>query len=123
MIEIQWFFVRWVPDLLRKEPRNVGLLVRIGDELLVTRFLGEQEATIGQDQAPPVIIEKLPRWLHEGGYAKMVEEIREPIGKYGAKSMLWVPKKFKQERYHIILGGARFAEKVDVDEMWKEMVA
>lgn len=128
MTEVQWYFVRWIPDLLRKEPRNVGLLVRVAqfeEDILITRFVGEKQATVGKDKPPTLIIEKLPRWLQEttADYTKLVRDLREAIEKYGIKAMNWIPKKYKGQRYHIILGGAQFTDAVDVDEMWKEMVA
>jgi hypothetical protein len=123
VIEVQWFFVQWFVDPMRKEPRNVGLLVRVGDAILASRFIGEKQTTIGKDDAPPVIVEKLPKWLaFEGGYGKLVKEIRNPIRKYGPKSMNWIPKKFRNPKYQVILGGANFTETVDIDAMWEELV-
>lgn len=112
---------------MRKEPRNVGLLVRIPsfetEDVFIHRFLGEREATLGRDEAPPVVYEKLPRWLVEPGqYGKLVADMRATFKKHGATSMNWVRKKYRGDHYQIVLGGSRFTDAVDVDEMWKELV-
>lgn len=39
-----WFLVRHVHDLRRREPRNVGVIVRTGEGEWLARFLGETEA-------------------------------------------------------------------------------
>jgi hypothetical protein len=38
---VQWFVVKHVPDLVRREPRNIGVILFVGDARL-SRFLGEQ---------------------------------------------------------------------------------
>jgi hypothetical protein len=40
-MSVQWFVVKHVPDLVRREPRNIGVILLIGDTAL-SRFLGEQ---------------------------------------------------------------------------------
>lgn len=37
-----WFVVKHIPDLVRREPRNIGVILLAGDAR-VSRFLGEQE--------------------------------------------------------------------------------
>lgn len=37
---IQWYLAKYTPDLRRREPRNVGVIVFVGGRVL-SRFLGE----------------------------------------------------------------------------------
>lgn len=38
--QAEWLIARYIPDLRRREPRNIGVVLRMGD-LLLSRFLGE----------------------------------------------------------------------------------
>lgn len=38
--QAEWLVARYIPDLQRREPKNVGVVLKIGD-LLLSRFLGE----------------------------------------------------------------------------------
>lgn len=38
-----WLLAKYVPDIARREPRNVGLFLYDGDELLKARFIGEND--------------------------------------------------------------------------------
>ena len=37
----EWLVAKYMPDLRRREPKNVGVLLRMGDSCF-SRFLGEQ---------------------------------------------------------------------------------
>ena len=37
--EVQWWLAKYIPDLERNEPRNVGVVVRSADGQLVWRFM------------------------------------------------------------------------------------
>ena len=39
----EWLVAKYVPDLRRQEPKNIGILLRTGDSYLL-RFLGERDA-------------------------------------------------------------------------------
>ena len=41
-MKVEYWLARYVPDLLRNEPRNVGVLVRRGKEV-AARFVGEDD--------------------------------------------------------------------------------
>lgn len=40
--QAEWLVARYVPDLRRREPRNMGVVLKMGDHLL-SRFLGERD--------------------------------------------------------------------------------
>lgn len=127
MQEIQWFFARAIPDMMRLEPRNVGLIVRYADDTLVARFLGEKDATVGRDQASSISGSRLPAWLNDDdglkrAYKDKVRDWREKLQKYGPNAMVWLPKKYKNGRVHLVFAGNRFASHVDFDAMFEELV-
>jgi hypothetical protein len=43
----QWFIAKYMPDLRRREPRNVGIVLFAGDRML-SRFLGEDTCDSGK---------------------------------------------------------------------------
>lgn len=42
MTSATWYLVRYMPDLQRREPRNVGLVLRTGDGSWLTKFVAER---------------------------------------------------------------------------------
>jgi hypothetical protein len=43
MTTATWYLVRYMPDLQRREPRNVGVVLRTGDGLWLSKFIGEKD--------------------------------------------------------------------------------
>ncbi|WP_435582316.1 hypothetical protein [Amycolatopsis thermoflava] len=42
MTAATWYLIRYMPDLLRREPRNVGIVLRVDSERWLSRFAGEK---------------------------------------------------------------------------------
>ena len=42
-MSVRWFVVKHVPDLVRREPKNIGVILFAGGEAGVSRFVGEQD--------------------------------------------------------------------------------
>ena len=71
----RFLVVKYIPDLLRREPRNVGVIL-FAEDALVARFAGEsEEPTPGVDKrrlAPFAIADP-------HNYARMIDYVREQL--------------------------------------------
>lgn len=109
--EVQWFVAKYEPDLMRAEPRNIGVILRGARGPLQYRFLTKSEAVErGGVRHPDVFEEWVRYWINT-------------IEKHGVKCLYWLPKRRRGESHYIVLGGNRLATNgVNFDELFNALV-
>lgn len=120
--EVQWYLCKYIPDLERNEPRNVGLIVRPADGPMTWRFMTIGEfGNVGRPTTAPA------KELAAG----RMEAYREQIGKWtgilekhGEKCLRWITKRSKKTpRFYIELAGGRIvAGRIDMDAFFERLV-
>lgn len=116
-------FLRVMADPLRGETRNAGIVIRRADDWFVSRFMGEDDFSVGRSvsryNGPPAwIVDESVRLA----YTNVVTKIRLAFSKYGVDAIAWNVSKYRGECVSLCPGFSRPANNVDVDVMWKELV-
>lgn len=103
---IEWLIAKYVADLHRQEPRNVGVVVKAGDSFL-TRFLGER--------ADGQIDGRRVRWPSSlANYRAWVDYWRYAVNQEGA-DLGNLTKRLGDENYYLEYGGERLFGSEDTD--------
>jgi len=80
---VQYLIAQYLADPLRKEPRNVGVVARLGDRTL-SRFLGEDEAgsfdkrKLKPLNQPDVFLQWVKYWQEQGQGVAKLEDLIDP---------------------------------------------
>lgn len=107
--EVRFYLAKMIPDLLRNEPRNCGLVIRLAEsKTLFYQFL----------KVPPVAVD---------GYHEIVKGWMEAIDKYGTRSLHFIGRregnKYANAALYIELGHTRMvAGRVNFDEAFRTLV-
>ena len=117
--EVQWYLAKYIPDLERNEPQNIGLIVRPADSLMVWRFITPDDL-----RKRPVSSAK--------GRAKGVGDVYEAqlakwegiLEKYGETCLKWITKRSKKSpRFYIEPAGGRIVSgRIDMDAFFERLV-
>lgn len=109
--EVQWYLAKYIPDLERNEPRNVGLIMRPADAEMTWRFLD------------PRTVEALYKGA-EDAYVAQTGKWTGILEKYGVKCLRWIGKRSKKNpRFYIEQAGGRIvAGRVVFDALYERLV-
>lgn len=110
-MEIQIYLAKFVRDIRRNEPRNVGLIIRTADDQLFIKFLLEEEKTC-----------LIPKGLNIVEFSNEVLPWREQFDKYGIKALNWVGKRKKDSKYFIEFSHGEMVQELDFDKLFYELV-
>lgn len=120
--EVIWWLAKYVPDPERNEPRNTGLILRTAEsETLVylfhpTIFRG---AVFGVAKDGHYVTSN-ERRLHEA----QVDLWKAAMEKYGARCMVWLPKKRSSTLRHSIVraGSVVKGGRINVEALYERLV-
>ncbi len=121
--EVQWYLCKYIPDLERNEPRNVGVIVRPADGPVVWRFMDDGHfGNLGRPTTSPT------EELEPGRLEAFREQRAKWIGtleKYREKYLSWITKRSKKmPHFYVELAGSRLvAGRFDLDAMFERWVS
>ncbi len=104
--EVQWFVAKYVPDLVRGEPRNIGVILRLFEGVLKYRFWS----------IPPFVRDPTT-------YLAWVDYWTATMEKHQAKSLHWLPKRRAGDTFYIEQAGAKLITgEVDFEALYARLV-
>lgn len=115
-----WYVVKYMPDLTRREPRNVGVVVTDG-ETIDARFLGERDGRLN--------LNRVPRWIpSRRTYRTWVRYWRSVIAETTPQQLAEALVPVPDGNYLIELGGVELTQgpprplRVLADELFQQLV-
>lgn len=109
--EVHWYLAKYVRDLERNEPVNVGVIIRPADGMLMVKFKEPGTVSGLTKDAWPTYVESVAKWT-------------DTLNKHGEKCLRWITKRSKKSpRLYIEMAGGRLVGgRVDLDAMFDRLV-
>lgn len=109
--QAEWLVARYMPDLRRREPKNVGVMLKMGD-LILSRFLGERsEGRIDGRRVNAFVnsVDNYKAWV----------SYWQSVAGGGSKNLLALADKRGDDSYFLEYGGERMfgSEHTDPNDM------
>ncbi len=100
-----WLLAKYMPDLARKEPRNVGVILFLGSEK-VSRFLPAAEARLR-------VPENYGHWLEYWAHRMIASETAEAM----------LDRRRAGDNFYLEFGGKRIGGRPPtIDELYRDLV-
>ena len=104
--QAEWLVARYVPDLRRREPKNVGVLLKMGDQIC-SRFLGERGRGRIDGRRVRAFVNSVDNYKAWVSYWQSVTD--------GGNDLLALTKRRGDDSYYLEYGGERVFGGTDSD--------